>query len=220
MNIQGNGNAGAPAGGGISLNRGAAPASGGGISLSKGQKVSLTKDNPTLDNIKVGLGWDTNGFVGQSYDLDAQAFLLLATGQVKDDAHFIFYNQATSPDGAIRHTGDNKTGDGVGDDETIEISLQNVSADIQKVAFTVTIHDAIQRAQSFGQVQNAYIRIVDTSTNQELIRYDLTEDFSIETALVVGELYRHNGEWKFNAVGAGYQDTLADFCGRYGVNLA
>lgn len=225
MNIQSGGNNNNPISGGLSLSRGAAtptsaPSAGGGISLVKGQGISLTKQMPTLDQITVGLGWDTNAFVGSAYDLDAQAFLVDGNEKVVSDAHFIFYNQKVSPDGAVKHGGDNLTGEGDGDDETVDIKLSQVEQSVQKILFTVTIHDAIARGQNFGAVKNAYIRLVDQATGQEVIRYDLTEDFSIETALVVGELYRHNGEWKFKAVGAGYQDQLVDFCHRYGVNLA
>lgn len=223
MNIQSGGNNNSISGGGLSLSRGTdAPTStpSTGISLVKGQGISLTKQLPTLDQITVGLGWDTNAFVGSSYDLDAQAFLVGANEKVVSDGHFIFYNQNTSPDGSVVHTGDNLTGEGDGDDETIDVTLTKVSQDVQKILFTVTIHDAIARGQNFGAVKNAYIRLVNKVTGEEVIRYDLTEDFSIETALVVGELYRHNGEWKFKAVGAGYQDQLVDFCNRYGVNLA
>lgn len=212
---------------GISLNRGpaepaqptAAPTTGG-VSLRKGQKVSLTKNNPTLNEIVVGLGWDVNNYVGADFDLDAQVFMLKEDGKVLSDNHFIFYNQPNSPEGSVLHSGDNKTGAGDGDDETVEVKLQQVPAEIQKILFTVTIHEARVRNQSFGQVTNAFIRIVDKANGQELLRYDLTEDFSVETALVVGEIYRHNDEWKFNAVGAGYNDELVDFCNRYGVSLA
>lgn len=212
---------------GISLNRGpaaptpAAPvAPTGGVSLSKGQKVSLTKNNPTLNEITVGLGWDVNNYVGKDFDLDAQVFMLKEDGKVMSDNHFIFYNQPTSPEGSVVHSGDNKTGAGDGDDESVAVKLQQVPAEVQKILFTVTIHEARVRQQSFGQVSNAFIRIVDKATGQEMLRYDLTEDYSVETALVVGEIYRHNNEWKFNAVGAGYNDELVDFCLRYGVNLA
>lgn len=224
MNIQSNGTTNTT-GGGLSLSRGAgtpatAPAAtGGGISLVKGQGISLTKEVPTLDQIVVGLGWDVNNFVGGDFDLDAQAFLLDGNDKVVSDGHFIFYNQPTSPDGAVKHTGDNRTGAGDGDDESIEVQLSRVAPEVQKILFTVTIYDAIARSQNFGGVKNAYIRFIDKATGNEVIRYDLTEDFSIETALVVGQLYRHNGEWKFKAVGAGYKDQLVDFCNRYGVRL-
>lgn len=228
MRIQSAGNTGAPTGG-ISLSRGidtpapfapAAPAPTGGVSLRKGEKVSLTKNNPGLNEITVGLGWDANGYVGQDFDLDAQVFMLKADGKVLSDKHFIFYNQAVSPEGSVTHSGDNKTGAGDGDDEVIEVKLQSIPAEVQKILFTVTIHDARIRQQSFGQVSNSYIHVLDKNTGQELMRYDLTEDYSVETALVVGEIYRHNAEWKFNAVGAGFNDELVDFCNRYGVNLA
>lgn len=224
MNINLGGQNQQPASGGISLNRGPAqtqPVQGAsqGISLSKGQKVSLTKNNPTLNEIRVGLGWDINQFVGGAFDLDAQVFMLGADNKVISDSHFIFYNQTTSPDGSVVHSGDNKTGDGTGDDEVVTVKLQQVPQNVEKILFTVTIHEGKTRGQSFGQVQNAFIRVVDATTGAESVRYDLTEDYSVETALVVGEIYRHNGEWKFTAVGAGYQDELVDFCHRYGVRL-
>lgn len=226
MNIQGGSNN-QQTGGGISLSRGSgSPAAtpmastGGGVSLQKGQNVSLTKTNPSLSLLTVGLGWDTNGFVGQDFDLDAQAFMLTESGMVKDTAHFVFYGQKSCPNGSVVHSGDNQTGEGSGDDEKIDVQLTEVPNDVQKILFTVTIHEPTARGQSFGQVSNAYIRILDKNNQQELIRYDLTEDYSVETALVVAELYRNNGEWKFKAVGAGFNDELVDFCNRYGVQLA
>lgn len=209
--------------GGISLNRGGATPSsepaGGTISLSKGQKVSLTKGNPTLDLLHVGLGWDVNQFEGAAFDLDAQVFMTKADQKVPNNAFFIFYNQTDSPEGSVVHSGDNLTGDGDGDDESVTVILSKVPADIDRLVFTVTIHDAKIRNQSFGQVRNAFIRIEDKTTGRELLRYDLSEDYSTETSLVVGEIYRHNGEWKFNAVGAGYNTDLAGFCATYGVRL-
>lgn len=187
------------------------------ISLSKGQRISLTKETPNLDKIHVGLGWDTNSYNGQPYDLDASVFLLGANGKVPNNNYFIFYNQLTSPDGSVTHTGDNLTGEGEGDDESLKVTLSKVPAQIEKIVFTVTIHDALVRRQSFGQVQNAFIRIVDEVTGNEVIRFDLTEDFHSETSVVAGELYRHGEEWRFNAVGQGYTDTLSEFCNRYGV---
>ena len=174
------------------------------INLSKGQKVDLTKGNPGLKNIMVGLGWDVNAFdSGADFDLDAAAFMVGENGKCPTE-----------------HMGDNLTGEGDGDDEQIQIDLSKIPANISKVAFTVTIYDAETRRQNFGQVSNAFIRIVDETTNQELIRYDLGEDFSIETAVVVGELYRHDGEWKFNAIGSGFQGGLAALCGHYGIDVA
>ena len=175
------------------------------ISLFKGQKVDLTKGNPGLSKILVGLGWDTKKYDGGfDFDLDAAAFVLGANGKVLSDADFVFYNNLKHSSGAIQHMGDNLTGAGDGDDEEIRVDLTKIPANVDKIAFTVTIHEADKRRQNFGQVSNAFIRIVDEQKNQELIRYDLGEDFSIETAVVVGELYRNSGEWKFNAVGSGF----------------
>lgn len=191
------------------------------INLSKGQKVDLTKGNPGLKNIMVGLGWDANSFdSGTDFDLDAAAFMCGANGKCPTEKEFVFYGNLEHVSGAVKHMGDNLTGDGDGDDEQIHVDLSAIPADVEKVAFTVTIYDADVRRQNFGQVSNAFIRIVDESTNQELIRYDLAEDFSIETAIVVGELYRHNGEWKFNAIGSGFQGGLAALCGHYGIDVA
>lgn len=191
------------------------------ISLAKGQKVDLTKGNPGLKNIMVGLGWDINAFdSGAAFDLDASAFLLDASGKCPTEKEFVFYGNLTHASEAVNHMGDNLTGEGDGDDEQIQINLEKIPASIEKVAFTVTIYDAEGRKQNFGQVSNAFIRIVDEATNQELIRYDLGEDFSIETAVVVGELYRNNGEWKFNAIGSGFQGGLAALCGHYGISIA
>lgn len=191
------------------------------INLSKGQKVDLTKGNPGLKNIMVGLGWDVNAFDGGSdFDLDAAAFMAGADGKCPTEKEFIFYGNLSHESGAVNHMGDNLTGEGEGDDEQIQIDLSKIPANIEKVAFTVTIYDADKRRQNFGQVSNAFIRIVDETTNTELIRYDLGEDFSIETAVVVGELYRHNGEWKFNAIGSGFQGGLAALCGHYGIDAA
>ncbi len=188
------------------------------VNLRKGQKVDLTKGNPGLRNITVGLGWDINRYdSGESFDLDASAFMLGASGKVTQDADFIFYGNAKHPSGSVVYGGDNRTGEGEGDDEQIMVDLQQVPANIEKIDFTVTIYEANERRQNFGQVSNAYVRIVDSATNQELIRYDLEEDFSIETAVVVGEIYKHNGEWKFNAIGSGFQGGLAALCANYGV---
>ena len=190
------------------------------VNLSKGQKVSLTKGNPGLSKIVVGLGWDTNKYDGGfDFDLDAAAFLLGANGKVNSDADFIFYGNLKHASGAVEHMGDNLTGDGDGDDEQIKVDLTAVPANVDKIGFTVTIYDADARRQNFGQVSNAYIRIFDEVSNTELIRYDLGEDFSIETAVVVGELYRNNGEWKFNAIGSGFQGGLFALCKNYSVNV-
>ena len=191
------------------------------INLSKGQKVDLTKGNPGLKNIMVGLGWDVNAFdSGTQFDLDAAAFMAGEDGRCPTEKEFVFYGNLEHASGSVKHMGDNLTGEGEGDDEQIEIDLTKSPANIAKVAFTVTIYDADARRQNFGQVSNAFIRIVDKSTGQELIRYDLGEDFSIETAVVVGELYRHGGEWKFNAIGSGFQGGLAALCGHYGIQVA
>ena len=189
------------------------------VNLSKGQKVDLTKSNPGLNRILIGLGWDTNRYDGgYDFDLDASAFLLGANGKCTSDSDFIFYGNTTHPSGGVQHAGDNRTGDGEGDDEQIHVELNKVPANIERIAVTVTIYEADVRRQNFGQVSNAYVRIVDENTNTEIVRYDLEEDFSIETALVVGELYRHNGEWKFNAIGSGYQGGLAALCRSYGID--
>lgn len=189
------------------------------INLSKGQKIDLTKTNPGLTNVLVGLGWDTNRYSGgKDFDLDASAFLLDSNGKAFDEKSFIFYNNLSSEEGSVVHTGDNRTGEGDGDDEQMLIKLPLVPSTVQKVAFTVTIHDADNRSQNFGQVSNAFIRIVNEDTNEEIVRYDLGEDFSIETALVVGEIYRHNNEWKFNAIGSGFQGGLAALINDFGLN--
>lgn len=189
------------------------------INLSKGQKVSLTKGNPRLKKIMVGLGWDVNAFdTGADFDLDASAFLAGANGKCPKDTDFIFYGNLEHSSGAVKHMGDNLTGEGDGDDEQIEVDLTLVPNNIEKIAFTVTIYDAESRRQNFGQVSNAYCRIVDESTGTEIVHFDLGEDFSIETALVVGELYKHNGEWKFNAIGSGFQGGLAALCAHYGID--
>ena len=188
------------------------------INLTKGQKVDLTKTNPSLKKVIVGLGWDTNKYDGSAdFDLDASAFLLNENGKAPVPEDFIFYSNTKHRSGAVEHTGDNRTGEGDGDDEQIIVDLSLIPDNIAKIAFTVTIYDAENRRQNFGQVSNAYIRIVDTATNDEIIRYDLGEDFSIETAIVVGEIYRHNGEWKFNAIGSGFQGGLAALCANYGI---
>ncbi|MCI8488710.1 MAG: TerD family protein [Lachnospiraceae bacterium] len=191
------------------------------INLSKGQKVDLTKGNPGLKDILVGLGWDVNAFdSGSDFDLDAAAFMLGADGQCPSDQEFVFYGNLTHTSGAVNHMGDNLTGAGDGDDEQIRIDLSKVPANIEKIAFTVTIYEAEARRQNFGQVSNAYIHLMDESNGTELIRYDLGEDFSIETAVVVGELYRNNGEWKFNAIGSGFQGGLAALCAHFGIQTA
>ncbi len=190
------------------------------ISLFKGQKVDLTKGNPGLSKILVGLGWDTKKYDGgYDFDLDAAAFLLGKDGHVQSDYDFVFYNNLKHSSGAVQHMGDNLTGAGEGDDEQIKIDLSKLPANIDKVAFTVTIHEADTRKQNFGQVSNAFIRIVDENSGKELIHYDLGEDFSVETAVVVGELYRNAGEWKFNAIGSGFKGGLRALCLNFGVNV-
>ena len=190
------------------------------VTLRKGQKVDLTKGNPSLTKILIGLGWDTKRYDGGfDFDLDAAAFLLNASGKVNSDADFVFYNNLKHESGAVEHMGDNLTGEGEGDDEEIKIDLAKVPANVEKIDFTVTIYDADVRNQTFGQVENAYIRVVDDATGQELIRYDLGEDFSVETAVVVGEIYRNKGEWKFNAIGSGFSGGLAALGRNYGVNV-
>jgi tellurium resistance protein TerD len=188
------------------------------ISLQKGQKVDLTKTNPGLKKVYVGLGWDTNKYDGGfDFDLDAAAFLLGESGKVTNDGDFIFYNNKKHSTNSVEHLGDNLTGVGDGDDEQMKVSLELVPQNIQKIAFTVTINEAEARRQNFGQVANAFIRVCDEETGQELIRYDLGEDFSIETAVIVGEIYRNGSEWKFNANGSGFQGGLAALCNNFGI---
>ena len=191
------------------------------VNLTKGQKVSLTKGNPGLSKVVVGLGWDVNQFdTGEDFDLDATAFMLTDTGKCQSDKEFIFFGNLAHPSGAVVHQGDNLTGVGEGDDEQIQIDLSKMPENITRVAFAVTIYEAESRRQNFGQVTNAFIRICDEVTGQELLRYDLGEDFSIETAAIFGELYKHGGEWKFNAIGSGYQGGLAAICTGYGIEVS
>jgi tellurium resistance protein TerD len=191
------------------------------ISLQKGQKVDLTKTNPGLTKVVAGLGWDTNKYDGQSsFDLDASAFLLTAEGKVVSEKDFVFYGNPSGGNGSVIHSGDNRTGQGDGDDEQININLSAIPQEVEKVAFTITIHEGDVRNQNFGQVSNSFVRIFNEDNQQELTRYDLSEDFSIETAIVVGELYRHGGEWKFSAVGSGYQGGLAALCKSFGLEIA
>ena len=189
------------------------------ISLNKGGNLSLSKTDPSLNQVLIGLGWDARATDGVDFDLDASAFLLAANDKVRAETDFIFYNQTRSPEGSVEHTGDNRTGAGDGDDEAVKIDLAKVPADVQKIAITVTIHDAESRGQNFGQVQNAFIRVVNDQTNVEIVRFDLNEDYSTETAMIFGELYRHNGEWKFRAVGQGYNGGLRAMCGQYGISI-
>ena len=189
------------------------------ISLQKGQNVSLSKQAPGIKKARFGLGWDLRKTDGNAYDLDASAFVLDASGKVLSDQHFVFYNNVQDPSGAVLHKGDNRTGEGEGDDEVIEIELSRMTPNAAKVAFVVTIHDAEARKQNFGQVQNAYIRALNADGEQEIARYDLSEDASIETAMIFGELYRNNEEWKFKAIGQGYAGGLAAVARDYGVSL-
>ncbi|WP_343518470.1 TerD family protein [Sphingomonas sp.] len=188
------------------------------ISLSKGGNVSLSKESPGLDEIMVGLGWDVRATDGQDFDLDASAFLLNASGKVRSDSDFCFYNNK-DVGGAVIHQGDNRTGEGDGDDEQIKITLSKTPADVDKVAIAVTIHEGESRGQSFGQVSNAFIRLVDNKTGTEIVRYDLSEDASVETAMILGEVYRNAGEWKFRAVGQGFKGGLGPLASHYGVSI-
>ena len=189
------------------------------ISLNKGANLSLSKEAPGLTKILVGLGWDTRSSDGQDFDLDASAFLLKDGDKVRSDADFIFYNQLKSTDGSVEHTGDNTTGEGDGDDEVVKVDLSRVPADVQKISVAVTIHDAESRRQNFGMVTNAFIRVVNEANNGELARYDLSEDASTNTAMVFGELYRHGEEWKFRAVGQGFDGGLGPLARNFGVNI-
>jgi tellurium resistance protein TerD len=185
--------------------------------LRKGERVSLTKDNPNLDKIHVGLGWDTNQYGTGDYDLDASVFMLGANDKIRQTQDFVFFNNLQSPEGAIKHTGDNRTGDGDGDDEAIKVQLSKVPASVEKIVFVVTIYDAMARRQNFGQIENAFIRIDDEATGRVLMQYDLTEDYSSASSVIVGELYRHGAEWKFSAKGEGMKDEIEGVCRKYGV---
>ncbi|HRX70392.1 MAG: TerD family protein [Gammaproteobacteria bacterium] len=189
------------------------------ISLQKGQNVSLSKQAPGLKKARFGLGWEMRKTDGSAFDLDASAFVLSSSGKVLSDQHFVFYNNAQDPSGAVMHRGDNRTGEGEGDDEVIDIELGKMTPDAAKVSFVVTIHDAEARKQNFGQVNNAYIRALNADGDQEIARYDLSEDASTETAMIFGELYRNNDEWKFKAIGQGYAGGLAAVARDFGVNL-
>ncbi|MEU5805422.1 MULTISPECIES: TerD family protein [unclassified Streptomyces] len=190
-----------------------------GVSLSKGGNVSLTKAAPNLTAVLVGLGWDARTTTGVDFDLDASAILTNDQGKVTSDSNFVFFNNLKSPDGSVEHTGDNLTGEGEGDDEAIKVNLAGVPADVAKIVFPVSIYEADSRQQSFGQVRNAYIRVVNQADNTELARYDLSEDASTETAMVFGELYRNGAEWKFRAIGQGYASGLAGIARDFGVNV-
>jgi tellurium resistance protein TerD len=190
-----------------------------GVSLVKGGNVSLTKEAPGLTNAVVGLGWDIRSTTGADYDLDASAIMLNTSGKVLSDSHFVFFNNLTSPDGTVEHTGDNLTGEGEGDDEVIKVNLAAMAPEVDKIVFAVSIYDADARRQSFGQVSNAFIRVVNAADERELTRFDLSEDASTETAMVFGELYRRGPEWKFRAVGQGYASGLAGIARDFGVNV-
>ena len=189
------------------------------ISLNKGANLSLSKTDPGLQNVIIGLGWDARATDGQDFDLDASAFMLKNDGKVRSDADFIFYNQPRSACGAIEHTGDNLTGQGEGDDETMILQLSKIPAAIERIAFTVTIHEGEARKQNFGQVHHAFIRVVNKDSGVEIARYDLSEDASVETAMIFGEIYLHSGEWKFKAVGQGFSGGLKTLAQHFGVNI-
>ncbi len=188
------------------------------VNLSKGQRISLEKVAPGLSEVFVGLGWDTNiTDTGNDFDIDASVFLVNSNEKLISDNHFIFYNNLASPDAnkSVEHLGDNRTGVGEGDDEVVKVKLKQVPEDVNKIVMTVTIHEAEKRQQNFGQVQNAFVRVVNAENQEEVVRYDLSEDFSVETALIMAELYRKDGEWRVNAVGAGYQGGLEALLNRY-----
>lgn len=189
------------------------------ISLQKGGNVNLSKEAPGMKKMQVGLGWNVRATDGDAFDLDGSGFLLSASGKVRSDADFIFYNQAKSVDGSVQHSGDNRTGAGDGDDESIVVELDKVPADVDKIAVCVTIHDGEAKRQNFGMISGAYIRCVDASTNTEVARFDLSEDYSVETAMIFGEIYRNNSEWKFKAIGQGFKGGLAPLAKNFGVNV-
>ncbi|MBF0308668.1 MAG: TerD family protein [Magnetococcales bacterium] len=189
------------------------------ISLSKGGNVSLSKEAPGLKEIMIGLGWDVRKTDGAAFDIDASAFVLNEQGKVRTDTDFIFYNNRKSPCGNIEHMGDNRTGAGEGDDEQVRVNLASLPADIAKIVVCVTIHDAESRKQNFGQIQNAFIRVCNNADNAVIVRYDLSEDYSTETAMLFGEVYRSGADWKFRAVGQGYAGGLAAMARQYGVDV-
>lgn len=189
------------------------------VSLSKGGNVSLSKEAPGLRNVLVGLGWDVRTTTGTDFDLDASAIVVGADGKVLSDKHFVFFNNLTTPDGSVEHTGDNLTGEGEGDDEAVKVDLGALGPEVDKIVFPVSIYDADARSQSFGQVRNAFIRVVNSADSKELARYDLSEDASTETAMVFGEVYRSGADWKFRAVGQGYASGLSGIARDYGVNV-
>lgn len=190
------------------------------VSLKKGENVSLSKTDPTLKNVLIGLGWNARASDGADFDLDASLFMVGENGKVAGDDWFIFYNQLHSPCGSVEHTGDNRTGAGDGDDEAIKVALEKVPANIYSLVIAVTIHDAEARRQNFGMVRDAFVRLVNADSDQEVLRFDLSEDYSTETAMVFGEIYRRGGEWKFRAVGQGYAGGLYSLCMQHGVNVA
>jgi tellurium resistance protein TerD len=189
------------------------------VSLAKGGNVSLTKQAPHLRAVMVGLGWDERATTGAEFDLDASALMLASSGKIMSDQHFVFFNNLTSPEGAVEHTGDNLNGGGDGDDEMLLVNLGLVPADCDKIVFPVSIYEAQQRGQSFGQIRNAFIRVVNHDGGAELARYDLTEEASTETAMIFGELYRYQSEWKFRAVGQGYASGLDGIARDFGVRV-
>lgn len=189
------------------------------VSLKKGGNVNLTKDTPKMTKIIVGLGWETRKGTGYAFDLDASAFLLNKNGRVRSDKDFIFYNELSSQCGSVVHQGDNRTGDGDGDDEVINVDLTKVPSSVEKIMFTVTIHDGQERSQSFGQVDNAFIRLVDEVTGEEVARFDLSDESATETAMMFGELYKHEGDWKFKAIGQGFKGGLGAMASNFGVDI-
>lgn len=189
------------------------------VSLVKGGNVSLTKEAPSMNVALVGTGWDARVTDGQAFDLDASVFLVGENGKVLSDSHFVFYNNTTSPDGAVQHQGDNRTGEGDGDDEQVKIDLTKVAADVKKLVFAVTIHEADSRKQNFGMVSNSFMRVVNNDNGSEIARFDLSEDASTETAMIFGELYRHGAEWKFKAVGQGFAGGTAALATQHGINI-
>lgn len=189
------------------------------ISLSKGGNVSLSKTSPNLKNVLIGLGWEARATTGDDFDLDASVFMVGANGKVRSDADFIFYNQLTSSCGSVEHTGDNRTGAGDGDDEAIKVHLDKVPSAVERLVVAVTIHEADARRQNFGMVSGAFIRLVNIDNDQEIVRFDLTEDASVETAMIFGEVYRHSGEWKFRAVGQGYAGGLRALAVAHGIQV-
>ena len=189
------------------------------VNVTKGGRISLNKEAPGLKKILIGLGWDTNASdTGADFDLDASVFLLDSNAKVANEKDFVFYNNLSSSDGSVVHTGDNRTGEGDGDDESIKADLSKIASSIKEIAIVVTIHEAAQRKQNFGMVRNAFIRLVNDETNTEIVRYDLEEDYSTETGLLFGRLYFKDNEWKFSAVGTGYKEGLDGFCKQFGLN--